>query len=173
MKRPRYFKRLAKRKGEKENMPKRFIEIPQPVVLKDPLTKEILRDKDGKPEEVVFETFLNKLMHNPKWVESYPNMKSAKAIEEAYQEAKDRGDGVIELAEEDHLKLKDAAENPKSVFVNQIMGPQTQMGYGYHPTLASQLLPMVTPIVEAKTERPKKTEVPKDGVSQAAPRVMA
>lgn len=137
-------------------MPKRYIEIPGPITLRDPRTKEVL--KDGDKEQIWdFGEFLNKLMHNPKWAENYTNMRSQAAIEEAYEEGK--ASGILELAEEDWIKLKDAAENPKTQFVSPL-GPQVVPGYGLHPTMSRQIIPLVRAVVDAKTERPKLKDVP-------------
>ena len=132
-------------------MPKRYIVIPEPVVLKDPVTKEILKDKDGGPETWDFKIILNKLMSNPKWADSFQNMRAQDAIETAFEEAVD---GVMELAEEDWVKLKEAVETPKTQLMTN-MGPQVVPGFGMHASLSRQLLKLVAPIMDAKTERPK------------------
>lgn len=137
-------------------MPKRFIEIPGPITLRDPRTKEVLKKADGGDEVWDFGEFLNKLMHNPKWAENYANMRSQAAIEEAYEEGK--ASGIMELAEEDWKKLQEAAENPRTQFVGHL-GPQVVPGYGLHPTMSRQIIPLVQAIVEAKTERPKLKDV--------------
>ena len=132
-------------------MPTRYIEIPEPVTLRDPVSKAPLTT-DGQPEVWDFKQIINKIMSNPKWGESYAAMRSQAAIEDALTDAKD---GVMIIAEEDWSKLKDAAENPRTQVITA-MGPQVLSGFGVHPTLVRQLIPLIAPIVDAKTERPKK-----------------
>jgi len=133
-------------------MPTRYIEIPTPIILKDPVSKEPLLN-DGQPETWDFKLIISKIMSNPKWGESYAAMRAQAAIEDALAEAKD---GVMVVAEEDWNRLKDAAENPRSQVITT-MGPQVVQGFfGVHPTLARQLVPLLAPIVDAKTERPRK-----------------
>ena len=132
-------------------MPTRYIEIPDPITLKDPVSKAPLTT-DGQPEVWDFKQIISKIMSNPKWGESYAAMRAQAAIEDALAEAKD---GVMVIAEEDWSKLKDAAENPRTQVITS-MGPQVMAGFGVHPTLVRQLIPLLAPIVEAKTERPRK-----------------
>lgn len=131
-------------------MPNRYIVLPEAIVLRDPLTKEEFKSPDGKPEVWDFKTILNRLMGNPKWGESYANMRSQEAIEDAFENAKD---GIVQIAEEDWNKLKDAAENPRYQH-NGVMGAQVIGGLGIRPDVVRQLLPLLRPIVEAKAERP-------------------
>ena len=135
-------------------MPKRYIEVPGAVELREPITKKKLENKDGEPEVWNFTVILSKLMSNPKWAENYANMRSQEAIEVAYEEAISNGSGIMELAEEDWIKLKDAADNPR-VQINGPMGLQLVPGYGLHPSMSRQILPLISPIMEAKTERPR------------------
>ncbi len=130
----------------------RYISIPIPVALHDPLTKQALVNAEGLPETWDFGAILNKLMANPKWAETFANMRSQEAIENAFEESKTSG--VMALAEEDWVKLKDAAETPKTQ-INTVQGAQLVPGYGVHPSLSRQLISLVAPIIEAKHERPK------------------
>lgn len=132
-------------------MPTRYIEIPEPVTLKDPVSKAVLTT-DGQPEVWDFKQIINKIMSNPKWGETYAAMRAQAAIEDALADAKD---GVMVVAEEDWTKLKDAAENPRTQVITT-MGAQVISGFGVHPTLVRQLIPLIAPIVDAKTERPRK-----------------
>lgn len=133
-------------------MPTRYIEIPAPITIKDPVSKEPLLN-DGKLEIWDFKTMISKIMSNPKWGESYVAMRAQAAIEDALADAKD---GVMVVAEEDWNRLRDAAENPRSQVITN-MGPQVVQGFfGVHPTLARQLIPLLAPIMDAKTERPRK-----------------
>jgi hypothetical protein len=145
------FKRLTAHMAKAINalMPMRYIEIPADVTLRDPMTKEVLKDPDQKDQVWTFQMIINKLMSNPKWGESYAAMRSQAAIEDALAEAKD---GCMVLSEEDWNKLKDAAENPRTAVITT-MGPQAFQGFGLHPSLSRQLLPLLKPIVEAPAER--------------------
>ena len=135
-------------------MPNRFIIIPEPVVLRDPVSKEEFKTEEGASQRWDFKTILNKLMNNPKWGESYANMRAQESIEDAFENAKD---GVMVVAEEDWNKLKDAVETPRFQ-INSPMGVQVVGGFGIRPDVSRQLLPLLKPIVEAKTERPKPRE---------------
>jgi hypothetical protein len=53
--------------------------------------------------------------------------------------------------------LKDAAETQRTSVITT-MGPQVLSGFGLHPMLSRQLLPLIVPIIEAPAERKKKTE---------------
>lgn len=132
-------------------MPQRYITIPEAVILRDPISRQSLKTKEGQDETLDFAGFLNKLFSHPKWSENYLNIKSAAAIEKAFADAKD---SLMVLAEEDWKKLCDAAENPRTVLIHPTAGPQVQMGYGFHPTLSTQLLPLIEAIVQAKDKAP-------------------
>jgi hypothetical protein len=134
------------------HMPQRYITVPESKVLINPQTKEPLKDSEGKNEApMTFKNFIQRLMFNPKWTESYQNIRTADAITKAVDKLEDGK--VLVLAEEDWAKLDDAAQNPKQIIVTPF-GPQAQPGYGYHPTIAPQLLPFIEAIVEAKKEPP-------------------
>lgn len=135
-------------------MPKRYIIIPGDVMIVDPETKAPVPNADGTQQSISFQSFVQRLMHNPKWVENYANMRAQAAILEALAHKAWIGDNaVMELAEEDWIKLKDAVEHPK-VEYNTAHGRQVVSGYGFHPTLASQLLPLASSIVLAESSRP-------------------
>jgi hypothetical protein len=136
-------------------MPMRYIEVPAPVTLRDPATKEVLKDQDGKDQVWTFPQIINKLMSNPKWGESYAAMRSQGAIEDALTDSVK--DGVMVLSEEDWTKLKEAVETPRTAVITT-MGPQVFSGFGLHPMLSRQLLPLLVPIIEAPAERKKKNE---------------
>ncbi len=135
-------------------MPIRYITVPATLKLKEPFTGEPLKSQDGQDEEFSFEAFLQKLMHNPVWGENFPNMKAQSEIMTAWEKCKASGESIIVLAEEDWLKLKAAAENPKFEVLTQ-MGSQIRAGYGVHPTLSRQLVPMVSAILDAPTTDPR------------------
>lgn len=133
-------------------MPLRYIEIPPPVTFLDPITREELMGPDGKLEIWDFKLLLNKIMSNPRWTESYAAMRAQASIENALSDAKD---GVMVLSEEDWLHLKNAVEMPRTQLIGT-NGIQVIPGFGAHPTLGGQLLPLLVPIVEATTERSRK-----------------
>jgi hypothetical protein len=135
-------------------MPKRYIVVPPDVFLVDPETKAPLPGSDGAQQTITFSSFLQRLMNNPMWIENYANMRSQAAILDALKEKSWSGEkSLMELAEEDWLKLKNAAEFPKVEYVTTA-GRQIVPGYGFHPTLSAQLLPLVEAIVSAGVSRP-------------------
>jgi len=115
-------------------MPIKYVTVPEPIMLHDPVTKEELKDEKGVAKPQKFSDFIGKLLFNPMWAENYKNIKSAKVIDEAFS----NGSEVVQLAEEDWKKLKELIENPK------------QTGYGYHAAVMPQLLPFLDAIMEAK-----------------------
>ena len=137
-------------------MPQRYMIVPEPVTFIDPNTKEPMKDKDGKAwEPLTFKALIERFFSNPKWNENYKNTKSLQAIEKALENA----NGVVQLAQEDWEKLKDCAENPKTLLGQGPMGPIIQSGWGFHPSLNTQLIPLLDAIVEAK-DTPPPTEEP-------------
>jgi len=126
-------------------MPIRVIEIPKPISLVNYETKQPLTE-NGKPMEWTFETVLIRLMSNPVWQESFAGMRAQQSIVQAFAS---RDNDKMMLAEDDWKKLKEAAENPRVT----IMVPDGQLvanGFGVHPSLAFQLVPLIAPIIEAK-----------------------
>lgn len=119
-------------------MPIKYVTIPEPIMLHDPVTKEELKDEKGVAKPQTFSEFIGKLLFNPMWAENYKNIKSAKAIDKAFSVS----NGVAQLAEEDWKKLKELVENPKG-------------GYGYHAAVMPQLLPFLDAIMEAKDSGPE------------------
>ncbi len=137
-------------------MPQRYIKIPEPVILKDPVTRKPLTKDDGQPEDpVTFEAIVNKLMHNPMWTETYPNIRAANAITDALSKA----NGVMVLAEDDWKKLEAAVQNPKQVVISQA-GPATVIGFGFHPVIVPQIVSLLDAIVEATTNAPVEQKAP-------------
>lgn len=134
-------------------MPIRYIKIPEPVTIVDPVTREPMVI-DGKPETTTFSQLVNRLMGNPLWGETLAAMRSQLAIELALSQAVTTGGGVMELAEEDWSRLKSCAESPRSM-INTPMGPQVVAGIGVNPMLGAQFVPLLMPIIDATTERPK------------------
>jgi len=119
-------------------MPFRYVIVPDPIMLHDPVTKEPLKDEKGESKPQKFSEFIGKLLFHPKWAENYKNIKSARAIDKEFA----NGAGVVQLAEEDWKKLHDLVENPS--------GGQ----YGYHAAVMPQLLPFLDAIMEAKDSAP-------------------
>ncbi len=135
-------------------MPKRYIIIPGDVMIVDPETKAPVPNADGTQQSISFQAFVQRLMHNPKWVENYSNMRAQAAILEALSHKAWIGEkAVMELAEEDWVKLKEAVEFPRVEYTTN-HGRQVVAGYGFHPTLAAQLLPLASSIVLAESSRP-------------------
>lgn len=133
-------------------MPKVFIPIPDDIHFVDPKTKEPIEGKDGT---MSFGDLLHKVMDNPKWNQSYKMIKAADSIMQAYEEVTDQ---VMVLADEDHKHLKEAIENPKVLIINQMTGAQTQPGFGIHPRLARQLVPLCDPIMKPLDKDPRLEE---------------
>lgn len=131
-------------------MPNRFVEVPEAITLVDPLTNSPLNENGAR---VVwdFSSIINKLMTNPLWGESFAAMRSQDAICEA---VKDIREGVLVLAEEDWMRLKQAVEFPRTT-ISTMQGPQVVQGFGLNPVLVRQIVRLLSPIVDAKAERPK------------------
>ena len=136
-------------------MPKLYIEIPEDIRFVDSKTKEPIQGDDGS---MSFEDLIHKVMDNPKWNQSYKLIKAADAIMKAFEEA---SDGIMILADTDHKELKEAIENPKVLIITAVHGAQTQPGFGIHPRLSRQMLPLLDPIINA-TENDPLAEVEKD-----------
>lgn len=123
-------------------MPIKYIIVPEPIKLLDPLSKEVLTDEKGdEAKPVTFADFLAKQLFTPMWGENYKNAKSARAIERACEAS----NGVIQLAEEDWKKLRDALDSPTET-------PK----YGFHPAVVRQLLPFIDAVMDAKDTAPEK-----------------
>lgn len=124
-------------------MPIRYIEVPSPIALIDPPTGKPIVDPVGVPIVVKFSELVTRLMVHPLWTET---VQAAKAQQDIYREldaaTKEGGSGVMMISDEDWQKLKTSAEAPR--------------GLGVYSTVVSQLLPMLSAITEAKTEKPKR-----------------
>jgi hypothetical protein len=143
-------------------MPKVYIQIPDDITFVDSRTKEPM---EGENSTMSFEDLLHKIMDNPKWNQSYKMIKAADAIMVAFEE---RSDGVMVLAEEDHKHLKDALENPKVLVISQINGAQTQPGFGIHPRLARQLMPLIDPAMDPLDKDPRQAKSEDEGAAVKA-----
>jgi hypothetical protein len=146
-------------------MPSRYIEIPSPVLLLDPSTGKSIPDDNGKDQSWDFDFAMQKLLSNPMWGESFAAMRSQDAIHDAWKNAKD---GVMTVAEEDWLRLKQAVETPKTTVATNA-GGQVVPGFGVHPMLARHLVPLLSAIMDARAERPKAKTAPATPVAEAAP----
>lgn len=133
-------------------MPTKFITIPDPVQFVDPRTKQTLT---GPGNSLSFGDLLHKVMDNPKWGQTYKLIKAADAIMAAYDEA---DDNVMVLSEEDHKQLKEAVENPKVLVLFDSAPAQTQSGFGIHPRLSRQLIPLCDAVILAEDKDPRKSE---------------
>jgi hypothetical protein len=130
-------------------MPQRYIKVPPPVQLTDPAGSPLISD-DGKPQKPFdLADLIQKLMHNPVWTESYPNVRSADAITKAVAGA----NGVLVLAEDDWKKLEAAVQNPRAVVFGS-SGAQVVGGFGFHPVITPQILPLLDAIVNASPTPP-------------------
>lgn len=131
-------------------MPMRYITKSADVALVNPVTKEPLVDAaTKKPAVWTFDQLMHRLMANPLWIESLTAMRAQKSIMDAVESATD---GVVVLAEADWLKLKEAAETPRTT-IDTPNGAAVSNGLGLHPTIASQLLPLLMRIIDAPDHR--------------------
>lgn len=117
-------------------MPMRYIQIPADVHIVEP-DKKPAKDEKGAEIVVSFEKTIQRLLMNPKWIESYPAIQSADAVAAALDDAKN---GVMVLAEEDFNRLKEVAMDVK--------------GLGHHPIVARQILPQLRAIIDATNTAP-------------------
>lgn len=134
-------------------MPKRYIVMPEEVQLLDPVSGAPLLSPSGEQEVFSLGRLLTKIQLNPKWAENYASLESLDAICQAWEWSAERRLGVIELAESDWLSLCEAVENPRIV-VTGPSGSHVQLGFGLHPFIARQILPILRAILRAGTDRP-------------------
>jgi hypothetical protein len=127
----------------------RYIKIPDPVTLIDPETNKVIKKPDGSDQVVTFKDILLSIMHNPKWNESFLNMKAAQQIIVSFDKATD---GVMCLTKEEWDKLEEATQNPKQVVISTVFGSQVRPGFGFHPILSPQLIPLIERILEAEVK---------------------
>jgi hypothetical protein len=132
----------------------KYIRIPKPVTLFDPDTKEPLKDEKGNPQVLSFKGLLGKIFHNPMWNESFNNLRAMRDIEEACEEAYSQSKPYIKMPQETWLIIQKAVLSPKFEMMHPTAGVQIVSGFGYHPTIASQLIPLLLPIINATLEQP-------------------
>jgi len=144
-------------KGGKK-MSRRWIEFPDAVKFYDPFTKKPVMEKqeDGteKQAELDFKGFMNILMSNPIWNEGYKQGSAQDSIMSAFEEAWEKAPGFW-VSDEDFKFLEPCATNPQQVIIVGGQG-HTVKGFGRHPTMARQYVPMQESVIRAKTESEKK-----------------
>lgn len=154
-------------------MPNRYIEIPKAVAVINPENGKPVLDENNKELTWDFDHAMHKLLSNPLWGESFPAMRSQEAIAEAWKIVKESGADVLPLAEEDWNKLKQAVETPRTTVMTPV-GAQAVPGFGINPTYARYMVSLLTPIMDAKSERPKKKDEAKvESTPRAEPKVEA
>jgi len=131
-------------------VPKVYIQIPPPVQFVDPKTKKAIEGDEGT---LTFVGLLLKIQDNPKWNQSYKLIKAGDAIMQAFEEAGQ--DGVMVLADADYQELKEAVESPKFLTIHPINGAQVQNGFGIHPRLSRQILPLLDAIIHTTETDPR------------------
>jgi hypothetical protein len=133
---------------------RRFISIPRPVDLLDPMTDDLATDPDTKkplPSVAFFDFARRALLVDPRFHEDYHGVCARSDIAAAMRAPVD---GVIELAEDDWQMLKAVVEKPEHVAPTP-MGPQRAKGYGYyHPLVIVQFKGFLDAIVSAGTSPP-------------------
>lgn len=143
-------------------MPNRYIEIPDPVRLVDPKTKEVVEGDDGVFD---FERLLHKVSDNPKWNSSYKLGRTMDAIWEAWENRDESYglNGLMILAEEDWKEFDDAVQNPRQLLLTP-NGPTTITGFGLHPRLVRQTLSISASVVDALPKDPRGQKKPVEEV---------
>ncbi len=129
-------------------MPKRWIKFPDNVVITDP--------ESGKNvQTITFGEFLKKLMFNPLWNEGYVQAQAQDSIMRSYEsEMRSTCSPGMWVAEEDWKYLEQTARHPRQMLLGPT-GVTVQPGFGYHPSISRQLLPMQRAVIEAMTELEK------------------
>ena len=118
-------------------MPTRKITVPAPVEIIEPMSRKPTGDK------VIFADILWRLLGNPLWQESFAAMRSHATLAKKLNEVID-GAAEFEIGEDDWALLKQAVETPRTVVGGQIMN-----GFAFNPAIVGQLVPLLTPIMEA------------------------
>ena len=128
-------------------MPQRKIVFPESVQLLDPDSGQPLAGPEGLLD---FTSFLRKLFNNPLWNESWKQGMAQRSIAQAVKEAIAEKRPAVLIAEEDWEFLATAAKTPRSAVFVAGMGMQVISGFGYHPAVAGQLIPMQLAIINAE-----------------------
>lgn len=129
-------------------MPSKHIKIPDPISLIDPDTDAPLADVDP----VTFVQWFRKAVAaDPRWYATADAMESKQAIMESFKFAAS-GDGVAQIAVEDHKMLLDVIAAPRH-FVGT---GQERAGFAHwHPLVTDQFLRFIRAIRSATDVRPK------------------
>lgn len=132
-----------------------WIEFPAQINLIDPIT-----GGDLLKGPFTMGTFLTQIWHNPIWNESFAAACAQSSIKEAYEQAvagyEDKKNALGMLLDEDIWKmLKLACEKPRFQ-----VGQTIYAGIGYHPLVASQIVPFQAAVINALTEA-QQTQVSK------------
>jgi hypothetical protein len=145
-------------KGGREHMSRRWIEFPDEVKFYDPFSKKPImvrgEDDSEKQDTLNFKSFMNALMSNPLWNEGYAQGSAQESIMSAFEEAWEKEPGFW-VADEDFKFLEICAKTPKQLIIVNGQGMEVK-GFGRHPTMARQYVPMQEAIIRAKTESEKK-----------------
>lgn len=132
--------------------PYRYIKIPSPVTFVHPVTKAPVEPA----ETCSFMELVLKVMENPKWKVSYDDMMAARNILVALDTAMNTKSETMVLLESDWARLEEAVRNPRQFIMNKITGTKVEPGFGYHPLVASQILPLCDAVIGASKEPPQK-----------------
>jgi hypothetical protein len=127
-------------------MPQIYIPIPEAVQLVDPNSGEPLQ---GENQIIDADFIVRKVLDNPKWNDSFKLMEAAMAIRKSFE---DRDNGVAIMAEEDYRAFKEALENPQMLILLPDGKSIVQRGFGLHPRLSPQLVPLIKPMISATSE---------------------
>lgn len=126
-------------------MPKRKILIQPPVRIVDPMTSEPIEGPEGA---LSFRDFFRKLFSNPLWNESFAAARAQDAIIRSIEEALTKKEDGFWVSEEDWKFLETCVNTPRFYANGQVLA-----GIGYHPAIARQILPFMTAVIDATTER--------------------
>lgn len=133
----------------------RVIEVPIAFTFCEPVTGKSL------DETLSFGDFLHLLMMNPLWSNGYVEAKAQDEILRAY-EAVDRTHHpmCMRISEVAWTFLERAAREPRIVHIGA-QGVQILAGFGKHPSMARQFLPMQEAVLHAEkeSEAPRLTAV--------------
>jgi hypothetical protein len=133
-------------------MPLRRIKIPAAVTFKNHKGEpRLVQTATGEvvPEAMAFGDLLNRLMENPKWGESYVHALAQRSILDAFHKAEN--DQMV-VSEEDWKLLKETVEKPMTPVQLPDGTVRVAPGFGIFPSLVSQLVPMLSCIVDASQE---------------------
>lgn len=124
----------------------KYIKVPGPISLVDPVSGE-----DLKQEPVMFETFVKNALikFNPNFSDCFDSIKCGLDICKAIEVRK--GSCVL-LDEKEYKKLEQAVDDPRT-----FGGPGgSQKGYGYYlAAIIPQFFPFLDAIKSAMNEEPK------------------